>query len=167
MMDKVEIKKQNAMQKIVNHLLKDGLHDASIRKLGKAANVSDRMLIYYFGSKEALIDQALRVTAESVTDQLDETLSTHRRTGEKLLNELTIAIMEPSFQPFLQLWFEIVGLAARNKEPYARNAQLLAENWIKWIASRMEEQSSIEAIDLFAHLEGRAMLRVINVSQAG
>lgn len=160
-MSKVEIKKQQAIERIGRHLLAEGLGQTGLRLLAKAAGTSDRMLIYYFGSKEALLDEVLGGIAADVTVQLDGLLGTHSRPAPELLAQLTALTMSEGFKPAAQLWFELVGLAARGQEPYLSNARVLAENWIGWIAARLEESARGDAADLYAHLEGRLMLKLI------
>lgn len=160
-MGKVEAKKQAAIERIIAHLIKHGLHDTGIRRLAEAAGTSDRMLIYYFGSKDELLNQVLGIIANGVTLQLDALLGADIRSAERLLAELTPIVLDDAFKPAIQLWFELVGLAARGKEPYASNAQILATNWIQWIEARIEDPSYEAAADLYAHLEGRVMVKLI------
>lgn len=47
--------KQTLLPKLAAHVLRHGLGSASLRPLAKAAGTSDRMLIYHFGSKDALV----------------------------------------------------------------------------------------------------------------
>lgn len=63
-----------------------------------------------------------------------------------------------------QLWFEVVGLAARGQEPYAVNATAIATSWLQWIESRLENPQAGEATALFAELEGRLMIKLIGVN---
>ncbi|MEM7798367.1 MAG: TetR/AcrR family transcriptional regulator [Chloroflexota bacterium] len=162
-MDKVERKKQLAIANIGGFLLENGLNENGIRLLAKAAGTSDRMLIYYFGSKDELMNQVLGAIAAGFSSQLDAGLGLHIREADQLLEELTQFVMLPAFQPAVQLWFELVGLAARGKEPYASNAKLLAKNWIMWIESRLEGEQIAAATDLYAHLEGRVMLKILEM----
>ncbi|MFZ1397059.1 MAG: TetR/AcrR family transcriptional regulator [Candidatus Promineifilaceae bacterium] len=160
-MSKAEKKKQLAVERIANHLLADGLNQTGLRLLAQVAGTSDRMLIYYFGSKEALLDEVLGAIAANVTVQLDELVGTEPRPASELLAELTSLMLNEAFQPAVQLWFELVGLAARGEEPYLANARLLSNNWITWIASRMADPGEQDPVDLYAHLEGRLMLQMI------
>lgn len=160
-MSKAARKKQQAIERIANHLLAEGLNQAGLRRLAEAAGTSDRMLIYYFGSKDALLDAVLGAIAADVTVQLDAALGTRVRSADELLAQLTALMMHPGFEPAVKLWFELVGLAARGQEPYLSNARLLSHNWIAWIAARLEESADSDAADLYAHLEGRLMLRQI------
>lgn len=160
-MSKVELKKQLAVERIAAHLLAEGLTKTGLRLLAEVAGTSDRMLIYYFGSKEALLDEVLQTIAADVTTQLDALLGTQPRPAAELLAQLTALTMSEPFKPSIQLWFELVGLVARGQEPYLSNARILANNWIAWIASRMDDPTAEGPSDLYAHLEGRLMLKMI------
>ena len=162
-MSKAETKKQMAIERIIAYLLQEGLHKTGIRQLADAAGTSDRMLIYYFGSKDALLNQVLSAIADDVMVQLDALLGTHQRTPSDLLAEATAVMMNDAFEPAVSLWFELVGLAARGEEPYLSNAQTFADNWIQWIESRLIDPSREEARDLYGHIEGRLMLKIIKV----
>lgn len=160
------MKKQLAVERIAHHLLTEGLNKTGLRLLAEVAGTSDRMLIYYFGSKDALLDEVLGAIAANVTVQLDTLLGTQPRPASELLTQLTAIMSDEAFEPAIQLWFELVGQAARGEEPYLSNARLLANNWIGWIAAHLEEGSADgtvkqDASDLYAHLEGRLMLKMI------
>lgn len=160
-MSKVETKKQLAVERIANHLLAEGLNKTGLRLLAQVAGTSDRMLIYYFGSKDALLDEVLGTIAANVTVQLDALLGNKPRPADELLAQLTSLMMNEAFNPAVQLWFELVGLAARGEEPYLSNARILANNWIGWIAARIDDSEEQDPGDLYAHLEGRVMLKLI------
>ncbi len=155
------MKKQLVIERIANHLLAEGLNNTGLRLLARVAGTSDRMLIYYFGSNEALLDEVLGAVAANVTVQLDALLGTQPRPAGELLAQLTSLTMNKAFEPAVQLWFELVGLAARGQEPYLSNARILAGNWIAWIASRIDSPAEQDPGDLYAHLEGRLMLKMI------
>ena len=155
------MKKQLAVERIANHLLVEGLNRTGLRLLADVAGTSDRMLIYYFGSKEALLDTVLQTIAANFTVQLDALLGAERRPADDLLAQLTVVTTNEGFRPAVQLWFELVGLAARGQEPYLSNARLLANKWIEWITLHLEEPEEQDPADLYAHLEGRVMLMLI------
>ncbi len=161
-MGKVEQKKNQIIQRVMGYIVENGLlNEMGIRSLAKAAGTSDRMLIYYFGTKDELINQVLNTIAAGFTVQLDSLLGSHQRSSDQLLNELTAVVFHEAFDASARLWFELVGLAARNKEPYASNAKELASNWVDWVESRLIHPQEGEAADLYAHLEGRLMLKLV------
>ena len=47
------------LDKVANYILSSGLADLSLRPLATAVNTSPRMLLYFFGSKERMIAEAL------------------------------------------------------------------------------------------------------------
>ena len=160
-MSKADLKKQAAIKRIANHLLANGLSETGLRRLAEVAGTSDRMLIYYFGTKDALLDVVLSGIAASVTAQLDMLLGAEQRSAEVLLEQLTTVTMDEAFAPAVQLWFELVGLAARGQDPYLSNARVFADNWIAWIAAHLDDSAEHDPGDLYAHLEGRLMLKMI------
>lgn len=159
-MNKADIKKQQAVARIADYLLAEGLNKTGLRLLGEVAGTSDRMLIYYFGSKDALLDEVLGAIAANVTVQLDTLLGDQPRPADVLLAELTALMTNAAFKPAIQLWFELVGLAVRGEEPYLSNAKVLVNNWIAWIAAHLDNAEQ-DPGDLYAHLEGRLMLKLL------
>lgn len=162
-MNKVTVKKQQIIQQVTQHLIENGLSDVGLRTLAAVAGTSDRMLIYYFGTKDTLIGQVLQAIASNFAMQLDSVLGEHQRSAETLIAELLKLSDAPQFNMTVQLWFEIVGLAARGQEPYAENATAIANNWIQWIQNRLANPQAGQAIAVFAELEGKLMLKIIGV----
>lgn len=161
-MDKITAKKAQIIQLITQYLIEDGLSDIGLRKLAAVAGTSDRMLIYYFETKDALIGEVLHAIASGFVGQLDLLLGQHQRSRGVLLNELLALSSTPQFYAVIQLWFEVVGLAARRQEPFLSNAMVIAANWLRWIESRMTDAQPNDAIALFAELEGRLMLKLLS-----
>ena len=163
-MDKVTVKKTQIVQQITQYMIEYGMSDIGLRKLAEVAGTSDRMLIYYFETKDALIGQVLHSVASGLAVQLDALLGPQKRAADVLLTELLSLSSTPQFHAVIQLWFEVVGLAARGQEPFATNATAIANSWLAWIESRIEDPQTEQAIDLFAELEGRLMLNLLAVT---
>lgn len=162
-MNKAEAKKQELIQPIMHYLIAHGFADVGLRTLAAVADTSDRMLIYYFETKDALISETLQTIVANLTTQLDALLGTHQRSAETLLAELLEISGSPQFFAVVQLWFELVGLAARGEEPYASNTTALGQAWLNWVESRLEAPQEGEAAAVFAELEGRLLLKLINL----
>lgn len=154
-------KKQQFLQKIVEYILINGLSQTGIRTLAKAAGTSDRMLIYYFGSKNELLDQSFKAISGQFSTQLDAMMGTHKRSADQLLEELSTQALFDVMKPGVQLAFELIGLAARGEEPYASNAREIAEIWMAWITSKLENPDPMVARDVYAHFEGRLLVKLV------
>ncbi|MEM8766742.1 MAG: TetR/AcrR family transcriptional regulator [Pseudomonadota bacterium] len=160
-MSKADEKRRACAQAVAKYFLEEGLADNSIRTLAEAAGTSDRMLIYYFGSKDALIGESLSLIAGSLSDALDQQVGAGIHSASALLEAVTTATKQPVFDRVVRLWFEIVGQAVRGKEPFATQGRLVADRWIAWIESRLPPRQRHSARELFATLEGRLLLEVL------
>ncbi|HBX38810.1 MAG TPA: hypothetical protein DEG76_16655 [Pseudohongiella sp.] len=154
-------KKQAIRASIAAHLLATGISGHGIRALAKAADTSDRMLIYYFSSKDELLRESLMMIVDGLSIQLDQEVGDTRQSCTDLLETLTLLCQRPDWRPMTSLWFEIVGLAARGQEPFQSVACEIADAFIEWIAQHLPESEKSRAADLFAHLEGRMLLMLI------
>lgn len=162
-MNKVTVKKEQIIQRVTQHMIEQGLSDVGLRTLARVAGASDRMLIYYFGTKDALLAEAMHSIAANLTLQLDFVLGQHQRSAATLLAELLQLRSSPQFMLVIRLWFEVVGLAARGQEPYAASSVAIANNWLAWIQSRLGDPQRDAAMALFAELEGRLMIHLIGI----
>lgn len=154
-------KKTRLAEQVAAYLLTHGLSDGGIRALAKAAGTSDRMLIYYFGSKDQLVREAMNLVVANLASQLDMLVGTRRRSRKRLLEELTVACSDPAFFPMIQVWFEVVGMAARDIGPYKEISHSIAGVFVDWIEKHLTADQRKDAADVFAHLEGRMLLHVV------
>ena len=65
-------KRSDLIEKLADHILADGLLNASLRPLAKAVGTSDRMLLYYFKDKDELIEAVLDHIAARITVILEQ-----------------------------------------------------------------------------------------------
>lgn len=127
------------LPRMLAHVLTHGLGQASLRPLAKAAGTSDRMLIYHFGTKEKLIGELLTFAATVYAAGLEAVIIADARpaTRRQLLARILEQNAEPAAQPFKQLWWEIVGGAARDLPGYRVAAQGMVDELLAWLESNM------------------------------
>jgi AcrR family transcriptional regulator len=158
-------KKSEFTTLIAQHLIAEGMSNTGIRTLARVAGTSDRMLIYYFSTKEKLIEQSLDLIVGQLAAGLDAAMGTKKRSAATLLQQLTVECTTPSLLPTMRLWFEIVGLAARGVEPYQTKSRAIAETWIAWMDSKLQSHQALTALEIFSILEGRLLLHIIGISR--
>jgi AcrR family transcriptional regulator len=164
-MDKKPLSRETLLPLLAAHVLAHGLGQASLRPLAKAAGTSDRMLIYHFGSKDALIADLLGHIAEIYAAALDAAMGEHRAGSRSELVARIMAQGEASMmQPFLALWWEIVAGAARGVESYRTAASAMMDKLLGWLETQMpfgDPDPAGGARFLLTLIEGTLMLRAI------
>ena len=163
---KQQRKRTELAGRIAAYLLQHGLTDSGLRTLARAAGTSDRMLIYYFQTKEHTITAALSQLVGALTEQLDALVPERNVSGKTLLTRLNAASEDAALRPIFQLWFELVGRAMRDEQPYREIAEALAGEWLTWIESKLPSRGDPganrdRALELLAQVEGRIMLSLL------
>lgn len=151
---------------LMGHVLAHGLGGASLRPLAKAAGTSDRMLIYHFGTKEKLVGDLLSFIAGVYAAGLEAMLNADERpaTRADLLARILAQNAAPAMQPFMQLWWEIVGGAARDMPGFRAAAQRMVDELLVWLEGHMPEGDPDPAGGaryLLTVIEGALMLAAV------
>jgi AcrR family transcriptional regulator len=132
-----DTERQRLLELVTDECLARGISSLSLRALANAAGSNNRMLLYYFGSKERLLVAATANAARRFP-LLTEALSVLRQPGldlETRLFRTWEGIVAEGNEPFLRLFFEVVGLAGRQPERYAEFQRNLVEDWPSQVAS--------------------------------
>lgn len=157
--------KDSLLPLLTAHVLAHGLGGASLRPLAKAAGTSDRMLIYHFGTKEALIVDLLGYIAKVYAAALDAAMGGDRAaTRADVVARILTHTDAPAMQPFMQLWWEIVAGAARDLPGYQMAAQAMMAELLGWLEGQMpagDPDPAGGARYLMTVIEGTAMLTAV------
>jgi AcrR family transcriptional regulator len=159
-MSRVDLNKSKALDAICAHLLREGLAEAGLRTLADAAGTSDRMLVYYFGTKDELMSQALQRLAGELTTMLDAA-ELSRRPWHDAAHAIWQTLANKAGKPYMLLWVELSGLAARGRQPYAEIAGALVDGFVVWAEAHVDArpgERSRDAARLVAMIEGKALL---------
>jgi AcrR family transcriptional regulator len=112
-------RRAKVLDEVADYILSNGLADLSLRPLAAAIGTSPRMLLYFFGSKERLIAQALAHIRTH--EQLDFRRAVSRSSSadhEGLLLREWKSWSSPRREKYLRLFFEVYGLALQNRERF-------------------------------------------------
>lgn len=152
---------------LADHVLAHGLAASSLRPLAEAARTSDRMLLYYFEDKSALI----AATLETVANRLIHILSQQDAGLPLALDALTLRlsamVMDKTLWPYMQLWLEIAALAARGDEFYQAVGADIGREFLRWgeaqLASPTPEARARDAAKLIVTIEGMLLLNAVGL----
>lgn len=110
----------------VEHVLRHGVSGLSLRPLAAELGTSDRMLLYYFGSREHLLETVLDLVGDGLVAALSDAVPPGRSHPEVLLRELWSVARDPGVEPALRLYLEIFGQAAAQVAPFPAAARRVA-----------------------------------------
>ncbi|MEE4206191.1 MAG: TetR/AcrR family transcriptional regulator [Erythrobacter sp.] len=139
-MTKPPLSRETLLPRLAGHVLEHGLAGASLRPLARAAGTSDRMLIYHFGSKAALVADLLAFAAERYADALDAAMEGSRAASRQEVAARILAQAQgDAMQPFMALWWEIVAGSARGLPGYREAAGAVMDRMLEWLEGQMPE----------------------------
>lgn len=148
----------------VEHVLARGVAGLSLRPLAAALGTSDRMLLYYFHSRDALLRAVLAAVGERLQAGLAAALPDEPLGVAALLGRIWAVAREPDVEPYLRVYVEISGLAARGTEPFRSTAAEVAEQWRSWAATRIAvpvDERASAAAGLLSVLDGLLLVRFV------
>jgi AcrR family transcriptional regulator len=125
--------RERLLERVADHVLEHGATDLSLSELARAVGSNNRMLLYYFGSKEEALRQAILI-AFGRFPHLEGALVRLAEHAVPLRERLLRAwqdIVHPDNLPFLALFFQSFGIALYHPE---RNQELLGRLGAEWVA---------------------------------
>ena len=154
----------------VEHVLRHGVATLSLRPLAAALGTSDRMLLYYFGTREQLLTAVLGAVGERLQAQFAAILPADQVSPAALVRGLATALQDPAAEAALRLYVEVSGLAARGHEPHRTVAAAVAGGWLSWLGTRLDVpdgERADAAAGVLAVVDGLLLVRFLAPGQAG
>ena len=137
-MAKQKLSKSDLLKKMGDHMLSHGVNTASLRPLAKAAETSDRMLIYHFGSKDALVAEVLQHLAVEYAGLLDQSLPAEPATAcGPLLRDIIGRLRAPELRGYIHIWLDLVSASAQGNSDHVDTGHKVAAFFIEWIKQRL------------------------------
>jgi len=139
-------------------VLTHGLQNASLRPLAKAAGTSDRMLIYHFGSKDALLAAIMHCIADQMTTGLSTTFADQdRMEAAVLLRRVWEIAQTPDNRPVMRVWLELTSMAARDGGATQQIAMGIADGFLAWTRAHLKDPDLAPLV--LTHFEGLLVMQ--------
>jgi AcrR family transcriptional regulator len=138
---------------VADYVLEHGIAGLTLRKVGAAIGTNNRMLLYYFASKERLIEQALLAASqrfpvfaaamagfagpEPLADRLDRCWA---------------GIAAAENHPFHRLFFEVYGVALQQPGRFDGFLSRVGHDWVDVVAGQLRAEGVAEAVPLAREL---------------
>ena len=156
------------LDRLADHVLAHGLSASSLRPLAKAAGTSDRMLLYYFADKGAVIAAVLAVVAARLVGLLATRTSAEPLPYDRLKPELIAVLFDADIWPYMRLWLELASLAAHGDPLFRAVGEQLGRGFYAWGLSQLDsadpDTREIEAARLLVVIEGTLLLHSIGLA---
>lgn len=133
--------RQRLLGLAADHILTSGAVDTSLSELARRMGSNNRMLLYYFGSKEELVDEAV-LTAFARFPRVYGMIDRLRESREPLPERLQHAwedIAAEENLPFSRLFFERFGAALHHPEHNQRYLERMSGQWATRVRSVLAE----------------------------
>nr|WP_134007862.1 TetR/AcrR family transcriptional regulator [Streptomyces sp. 846.5] len=133
-------RKKQLLELAYAHVLEHGLAGMSLRPLAEAVGSSPRVLLFLFGSKDALVQALLGRAREDELRMLDALHRTPRQYGPAQAGGLVWDwLADPGHRPLLTLWAEAYTCSLVDRSgPWAGFARRTVDDWLQVFAAAQE-----------------------------
>jgi AcrR family transcriptional regulator len=127
----------------IEYLLENGVADLSLRPLAAEVGSKARLLVYHFGSKDALITDAMLVIRERVQQNFARLVRARRghKPSQMVRGFWDWATSETNDR-YLRLFFEVHGLALQNPKRYGRYLEGAFTSWVELLTAVLPAEQS-------------------------
>lgn len=128
------------IDKLADHVLAEGLSASSLRPLAKAADTSDRMLLYYFKDKAEVMAAVLERIAARLVTMLDQHRAPTPLPMEALRRSLLSIVFDDALWPYMRIWLEVASLSARGDPLYRDIGAQIGRGFLAWGVVQIDSQ---------------------------
>lgn len=143
-------------------VLDEGVSRLTFGRLAKRLGISDRVIVYYFPTKDDLVAAVLAAVGAQLQEALAPVFIAPIDDHRDLVRRAWPVLAQPGVDPLFALFFEAGGLAAAGVEPYRSLVPGLVQAWVEWAATLITGSSAHrqrEAAAAIATIDGLLLLR--------
>jgi AcrR family transcriptional regulator len=157
------------IDRLADHVLAEGLAASSLRPLAKAAGTSDRMLLYYFADKDAVIAAALERVAARMAELLDMAAPPAPLAPDLLRDHLAPLMQDASVWPYMRVWLDMAARAAQGDVAIRAVGAQIGQAFLDWLARHLDvpfAERPGAAARLLIEIEGTVLLASLGLGDA-
>ena len=125
-------RREDLLNASIEYLLENGVADLSLRPLAAKVGSKARLLVYHFGSKDALITEAMLVVRERVKENFAAIVRDSRdRKPSQIVRAFWSWATSEQHERYLRLFFEVHGLALQNPKQYGPYLEGAFTTWVE------------------------------------
>jgi AcrR family transcriptional regulator len=128
-------RREDLLDASIAYILENGVADLSLRPLAAAVGSKARLLVYHFGSKDALVAEAMILIRTRAQQAFVEVArSAQATTPFDIMQIFWRWATAKEREPYLRLLFEVHGLALQRPAHYGRYLEGALTGWIELMA---------------------------------
>lgn len=154
--------KEDILEGAIGTAFEDGLSRLTFGRVARRLGISDRVVVYYFPTKDDLVGEVLVQLGLRLQAALAPALSAPVVDHVEMVRTVWPVLARPEVDPVFALFFEAGGLAAAGLEPYTTLVPTLVHGWVEWAGSMMRgtpARRRTEASAAIATLDGLLLVR--------
>jgi AcrR family transcriptional regulator len=135
----------------IEHVSRHGVGEISLRQLAGALGTSHRMLLYHFGSREALLIEVIRTVEEQQRAALAQILEEEAdEPPAEIMRRMWARVADPALWPNERLFFEVYAQALQGSPHALPLLDGIVDAWVEPLAAlvapgRPEAEARAEA----------------------
>ena len=133
-------KRDELSEQATDYALENGLIGLSLRPLAAELGTSDRMLIYHFGSKDALVAAILATSCDRSVEKI-RALPASPSVRQAVI-DLWEAWEVPEMLRCQRLYVEAAALGLFGREPYATSVRATNDVWMAEVIAHLERSGA-------------------------
>ena len=170
--DESSVRRDELLDGAVAWVVEHGLAGLSLRPLARSLGTSDRMLLYYFGTKDELVAAVVDRAADGLAGALELLLPDLSTSPAVFVEGMWALLTDPATEGVVDLFLELFVLTRRQGEPYRSAATRVVRRWsdlatpamVSMGVSRRRAPGVVAAA--FAQLDGGLLLRSAGATEA-
>jgi len=132
------------LEATIDYMLRHGVADLSLRPLAAKVGSKARLLIYHFGSKDALVSEAMIVVRDRVQKAFAAVVENGRgHTASQIIRAFWRWATSKQHERYLRLFFEVHGLALQKPARYGRYLEGAVDTWVEMMATVLPARMSL------------------------
>lgn len=138
--------RQRLLALVADHCVEHGVAELTLRRVAEAVGSNNRMLLYYFGSKEQLISAALIAAGSRfpLVLQSFEELEDDRPL-ERRLDAAWRSLSADVNLPYIRLFFEVFGLAVHQPGRFDEFLGSVSHQWADRVTAVLRREGMTKA----------------------
>lgn len=133
-------RREQLLDQVTDHVLARGLIGLTLRPVAAAIGTSDRMLIYHFHSRDALVSAVVARCTDRAIDHVRSLPPA--RSVRAAVNQLWAAYGEEPLDSCLDVYVQAAATGLFGQEPYLSEARASNERWADALADHLVDSGA-------------------------